>query len=122
MIKHIPGFTSANRSSELESGPYVVGEQVYRSEDGSTTATLTEVCSLHSSIPCAADLLVVLSDGSVLFRDFMQLADGSWRDSNGLVSEELRDLLPPELGQFTRSGPRVRRSLTVESGVFHWTS
>ena len=117
MIKDIPGFVSHNSLESLSNGAYEVSETTYTSATSPTSATFCSLANFGAGDILACDLLVVLEDGSVLFRDFLQLEDGRWRDSNGLIDHQLSDLLPPELSSFTQDGPTVISRVHIENGV-----
>ena len=88
---------------------------MYQSKDGESSATVKEF-ALGGEPPSACDLVVVLPNGDVLFRDFMLLPDGSWRDSYGGRGESLGDLLPQEIFKF-RLVSRTASKLRLFAGL-----
>lgn len=117
MIKDIPGFVSHNSLISLPDGTYEVSETTYTSATSPTSATFCALANFGAGEILACDLIVVLEDGSVLFRDFLQLEDGRWRDSNGMIDHQLSDLLPPELSAFRQDGSTVISQVSIENGV-----
>lgn len=102
MITDIDGFASENGISQLADGTYRLVETTYSGVDTGSTAILKEIEVLATMELVACDLLVVLPGGGVLFRDFMKVPNGDWRDSYGRCADSLGDLLPPELSDFRK--------------------
>jgi hypothetical protein len=101
MITDFPDFESANRLADLPAGRYVIVESLYsRAAAPRCRVILSELVADGAGRATAADLQVVLQDGTVLFRDFSVTADGAWRDSYGAKADALADLLPPDLVRF----------------------
>ena len=119
MIKDIPGFVSHNSLLSLSSGRYEISETTHRSATSPLSATFCEIANVGSGEILACDLLVVLKDGSVLFRDFLRLDDGRWRDINGLIDHQLSDLLPIELSSFEQDGPTLISYVLIENDAVH---
>lgn len=97
MFTTINGFESINKLTDFQNGKYREVSSMYQSGDGTTTAILKEFAFDQIPFASACELVVVLPDQNVLFRDFMLLPDGSWRDSYGGRRDSLAELLPPEL-------------------------
>lgn len=116
MIKDIPGFVSHNSLLSINDGKYEVAETTYTSGISPMSATFISIANFGAGEILACDLLVVLPDGSVLFRDFLRLEDGRWRDSNGLIDNQLSDLLPSELSSFRQDGPTVIARIAIKGG------
>lgn len=101
MIIDLPDFESQNVLAELPAGRYMVIESLYALERlPSCQVILSEIVTASESRTVGADLQILFSDGSSLFRDFAMAPDGGWRDSYGAKADTLADLLPPEVASF----------------------
>jgi hypothetical protein len=98
----LPDFESVNHLADMSAGHYAIVESVYRAAGGAYChAVLSELVVPDTGNTIGADLQVVLSDGTTLFRDFAIARDGAWRDSYGAKAPSLADLLPAQLARFT---------------------
>lgn len=115
MLTNVEGFISQNSLSSVADGAYGLVDSEYQSLDGRTSATLKEVVVCGSEHAIACDLIVVMPNGDVLFRDFLRMPDNGWRDSYGRRAEELASLLPPELSDM-RLCARASRNIAIDNG------
>lgn len=120
MIKSVPGFRSVNSVRMLHDGLYDVSEIQFVSPSSGLQATVSEISRVDSAELCACDLIVVLPNSAVLFRDFCKLANGTWRDSNGLVDDSLALLLPPELSDSQQTGGVSKRRFQLSQDTIAW--
>lgn len=97
MFTEINGFESLNSVNNLLKGNYQEITSLYQNEDGSSTAILKEFSHEDTQVTTVCDLIIVLPNNDILFRDFMLIADGTWRDSYGGRATTIDELLPGEL-------------------------
>lgn len=92
-------FSSINSQADLEPGAYRTSRSLYRDAPDGLRVLLFEYCSAHRTedVPSAYDVMIVEPGGLVRVRDFVWLADRSWRDSDGLKSNNVMSLMPAEL-------------------------
>ena len=109
MLTEIPGFSSKNSLVDVAAGSYELVETSYGGVASGTSAVIKELISIGRAEVVACDLIVVLADGTVLFRDFVKLRNGDWRDSYGRCADDLGELMPPELSELRK----------VESATYH---
>jgi hypothetical protein len=94
-------FTSLNKLSELPAGEYLGSCSVYLSPQIQAKIIVLEYGLAGAVVVVSVvDLLIVDESGSVFFRDFIRMADLTWRDSYGLRRDSLGELLPPEILSF----------------------
>ena len=97
-----PEFTSVNSLADVRTGQYHGICSVYVDRKSGAKALLHQywLCTeLKASI---AELQMIDPDGQTIrFLDFMELPDGSWRDSHGLRAEFLEKLIPEFLASFS---------------------
>lgn len=90
-------FASVNQAGQLRRGVYRADVAIYAGAPGEPCASLIAYTHDADHEPCAVDLVVMESDGSVRARDFLWLPDRSWRDSAGTTAGNLAELLPAEV-------------------------
>ena len=91
-----PNFQSVNKLSDISDGRYKERQDLYLDESGDTRCLVRKFT--HESSTNANVVEVLLSEGEALFaRDFVQLEDGKWRDSDGNQSLSLLELMPDRL-------------------------
>lgn len=117
MIVDIPNFESCNKVDHLPDGTYVQLLRTYINYHRTLSASLYEYRLVDlPAIALAYDLVVVLENGDVLFRDFAQLADGDWRDSYGRRAPDIEMLFPEEMANFRSFGEDVESIFTLKNG------
>jgi hypothetical protein len=97
MFSRISGFESVNVPDESFSGDYINMQSHYASANGFMSAVMSEYLKEGSSTSSVIELVVVLPNSDVLYRDFLLLPDLTWRDSYGGIENEIEELLPSEL-------------------------
>lgn len=120
MIKSMPGFQSVNTVQMLGNGAYEISEIEFVSPASDSRATMVEICDVAQAELRGCDLIIVLKNSSVLFRDFGKMENGTWRDSNGLVGDSLAALLPAELADFQQEGDETKSRFTLTDGTIAW--
>lgn len=120
MIKSVPGFQSVNNLGMLRDGLYDVSEIEFFSSDTGAQATVVEITHADTAELCACDLIIVLSNQAVLFRDFCKIGHKTWRDSNGLVDDSLELLLPPELLAFQQRDGESKSRFILSNDTIAW--
>lgn len=115
MLTEIYGLKTENELLGVDGGLYELIESDYWDDGCNTLAKTIELQREGTGNTVACDLIVRLSNGDVLFRDFMKMPDGSWRDSYGRIADMLFDLLPIEIADFTLSR-RSTRTIKLVGG------
>jgi hypothetical protein len=90
-------FASVNQPDQLRRGVYRAVAEFYGGGDDEPRVSLVNYSLEPDPEVCAADLVVIDVDGSVLLCDYVWMPDRSWRDSAGLKANHLLELVPPEL-------------------------
>jgi len=90
-------FPSVNREIALRPGTYRGDLKLFASAE--LEAYVYLYARGESSRATACDLLVVDREGRSWTRDFVQLEDLGWRDSDGRRSPDLWSLMPEEVRQ-----------------------
>ena len=97
-----PEFTSANSLATVRPGQYLGLCSVYIDRKSDAKALLHQYWLSSELKTSIAELQMIDPDGQIIrFLDFMQLPDGSWRDSHGLRADSLEKLIPEFLAFFT---------------------
>lgn len=94
MFTKVEGFSSLNQPATLRAGVYVETRSHYQTKNGSVATIVREFTRVGDDAPSICDLIVIVSGADILFRDFMVVPGGLWRDSYGNLSEQLATLFP----------------------------
>ena len=95
------GFTSVNSLRDIRPGEYCGFCSAYVDRKSLAKALLSEYRLPTESSPCIAELQMIDPDGKTIrFLDFIQMSDGSWRDSYGLRADSFENLVPDFLATF----------------------
>lgn len=94
MFTSIGDFVSLNKIEHLSDGTYHECCSRYQNKAGTVTTVVREFTKDGDAAPSACDLIIVLADVSILFRDYLCMPDGSWRNSYGCRAEKLASLFP----------------------------
>jgi hypothetical protein len=90
-------FDSVNRDFVPEPGRYAATCALYADTDTRPTMVVFEYTPQSAKAPTMCDLLIFEASGEIRARDFVWLADRSWRDSAGAKSVDLSALFPAGL-------------------------
>lgn len=118
-------FASVNSERDLAPGTYSAQCTGYGGPENKERAFLFSYTPAGAPSATVYDLVVVDGEGAVRARDFMWLADRSWRDSDGARANDLVALLPAELLVLPQTCERALPDLVVtgssipERGVFN---
>ena len=111
-----PEFMGMNQPQDLPDGRYAGVCSFSKARDFDFNAAFVEYTLDGEELPRVVDLLLIDQAGERYFRDFVRLKDRSWRDSYGGRSDDLDDLLPPEILDFLVLERREVGSFVVEHG------
>lgn len=91
------GFESVNSLSDIENGIYRCECSIYENSKSSLKVMFLEYTLGNAEAVCVVEVVVSGKDGLLKFGDFVKLPDRSWRNSSGVKSDSLQDLLPLEI-------------------------
>lgn len=94
---------SVNVHTDIAAGHYKALCSEYVDAPTGRRLVFVEYVKDGASAPAACDLVLFDANGTVQFRDFIQLPNGAWRDSAGRTGANLQDLVSTEILGFTLS-------------------
>lgn len=93
-------LTTVNRINDLVPGNYIPVCSTFENPELARKVLFFEYSLVGDVTPSACDLVIIEPKGEVLMRDFVRLTDRSWRDSTGLRSDNLAEMLPSEIFEY----------------------
>lgn len=90
-------FESVNSAFQPAAGTYAASCSKYAASAALPELFVFEYALAGSASPTVYDLLIVEPSGAVRVRDYVWMADRSWRDSAGAKSDDLTALFPAGL-------------------------